>query len=495
MKQGLQKRLPMIIFILLYLLTGYIGAIMMLFGPEQLWSWYVYFSGVTMPSITYGDLTRIMILLHVPPILMWMGYEVSIHFMDRRKLLVDSRDTHPGLDQRLIQVLYFLSLVVAAYSLIRTGSFRNLSAWADYNQMIQARYQLFNSLNFFEFVNIYTVIPVIGTLLILTFLQQSISARSKIVYGMIIFAPIIAVNILIYQKKPLITSMLIIIVAIVLFYLFGKQPRVTVTRKMRTYIGSSVGLVVAIYLLLILLPVISSSSQVYQASEETKQTYQTNESKQGKTSAKSHRSGGKKKPQTGTNDVTTVGEQDEEETPVIFREFGDSLPNSKSRLQNLILYTLMAPISRTSAQSIAYPIVFPTEHQYYPVDMGQDIIGFGLMPDDNVVVWNTLYPDSPGGSVAAPFHIILYSQGGLWVSIIGSLIVGIALGFIWMILISRREMNPLASVLGSLLVMLSIYVSIDALRNSVTVSYGLLWPVIAVIAIAIVNQAMKRMRL
>ena len=76
----------------------------------------------------------------------------------------------------------------------------------------------------------------------------------------------------------------------------------------------------------------------------------------------------------------------------------------------VLLYSVMAPLTRTSAPAIYYSIVFPERHEFYGLDIGQDILGFGRMPDDNRVVWDHMYPGSPGGAVSAPFQFVSYSQ-------------------------------------------------------------------------------------
>ncbi len=97
------------------------------------------------------------------------------------------------------------------------------------------------------------------------------------------------------------------------------------------------------------------------------------------------------------------------------------------------------------------------------------------MPDDNIVVWNAMNPTEPGGNVAAPYQFPLYSQIGLAGSLIGNLVVGLLLGLLWRVAVSRIRGREAASTFGALVVLLAIYLAIDSVRNSILVSYGVIW--------------------
>ncbi len=86
--------------------------------------------------------------------------------------------------------------------------------------------------------------------------------------------------------------------------------------------------------------------------------------------------------------------------------------------------------------------VFPDLHPYFPLDLGQDILGFGAMPNDNLIIWNKMYPDMPG-VVAAPFNFVLYSQGGLFVTFAMSAMVGTIIGFFWAVVLRSRATTAL----------------------------------------------------
>jgi tryptophan-rich sensory protein len=97
------------------------------------------------------------------------------------------------------------------------------------------------------------------------------------------------------------------------------------------------------------------------------------------------------------------------------------------------------------------------------------------MPDDNRVVWDFIEPNVPGGSVTAPFQFSLYSQIGVTGALILSCIVGFFIGRAWCLLIYQQVEFMLGSLLGALIVLLSIHIAIDSLRHSLVSSYGMVW--------------------
>jgi hypothetical protein len=440
----------------MYAFTGYLGAMLLLFGSERFAALYIYFSGVMMPAITYEDLFQVIWLLHVPPVMMWLGYEIALR-LKRVYSVTANLELHNFKSlHRIVIALFVTSVAVATGSIIRTGSYERIAAWANYAEFVEARYVLFQTLHFFEFVNIYTLLPMFGTLLILLMIHLQQRWTTLLTTSLFVIIPIIITNIYIFQKKPLIAAILILLSSLFIYWFAGHQPRARITKKTTGTILFSLLIVYLIYIFLILYPVLGAQTQVYQPPDQEEMT------------------------------------QNENIDGTSYRTFGTFNDLFKSRTHSLTLYALMAPISRTSAQMIVYPVIFPDDHNYYPIDVGQDILGFGQMPDDNVVVWNTLYPNFPSGNMAAPFHVVLYSQGGLWVSMIGALVIGFFISVCWQIVLQRKVMSPLYSVAGSLILLFTIFISIDAVRNSVTVSYGLIWPAIVLKGLFFLNYVMKQ---
>jgi hypothetical protein len=119
-------------------------------------------------------------------------------------------------------------------------------------------------------------------------------------------------------------------------------------------------------------------------------------------------------------------------------------------------------------------VIFPEKHPYYGLDVGQDLIGLGEFPDDTVVVWNYTNPDLAGTS-AAPYQFVLYSQVGLVGALAASVVVGLFLALLWRFSLFDAWPTEWRSLLGGLTMLLAVYIAIDSVRNSITVSYGVGW--------------------
>jgi len=145
-----------------------------------------------------------------------------------------------------------------------------------------------------------------------------------------------------------------------------------------------------------------------------------------------------------------------------------------SRGAHIFAYATLAPMTRTSLPAMHYPIVFPERHPYYGFDFGQDILGFGGMPDDNLVIWKHMYP-SLLGAAGAPYQFALYSQVGVAWALMLCFIVGIVLGVMWKIILADEISCLWRSLMGSVLILFSIYLAIDSIRGSLLSSYGLIW--------------------
>jgi hypothetical protein len=154
----------------------------------------------------------------------------------------------------------------------------------------------------------------------------------------------------------------------------------------------------------------------------------------------------------------------------------------------IVLYTMLAPLTRTAAPALYYPRVYPRLHPFYGLDVGQDILGFGEFPDDNIVVWKAMNPGLAGTS-AAPFQFSLYSQVGLAWTMIGSLLIGAMLALWWRVSVADVWPMVWRSLFGSLTILLAIYLGIESVRNSLTVSYGVGWGLVFV-AIAALTTAL-----
>lgn len=165
-----------------------------------------------------------------------------------------------------------------------------------------------------------------------------------------------------------------------------------------------------------------------------------------------------------------------------------------NRNVHVLAYALMAPLTRTSAPAMFYPIVFPRHHDFYGLDWGQDILGWGSMPDDNRFVWNYMYPNTAGGSVGAPFQFVLYSQVGTPWALFLSGLVGIVVGGIWRLVLESRGDPVWRSLLGAMVLLFCIFIAIDSVRGSITSSYGVLWGCVFILLMQLIRRFVSSIR-
>ena len=131
---------------------------------------------------------------------------------------------------------------------------------------------------------------------------------------------------------------------------------------------------------------------------------------------------------------------------------------------------------------------------FFHVDLAQDMLGIGRMPHDNLVVNDILWPYQKGGSVAVPFHFVLYSQGGLPVALLGSFLVGSFFSAVWYPLSRSRRLSMAGSLLAGLVLTFAWLNAIDSLRNNFLASYGVFWGALPVVVIYLWAEGNRRQR-
>lgn len=419
-------RAPLLAFISVYLVTCALGAALMLLNWRPFVDLFEYFSGTPVATVTGSELAINLILLVAAPFFLWCGYEYAL----RRRL-----EGTPGAElvRRLVgkaelrtpswlpQATFYAAAALAVASVRRGDSFGNLSSWLDYEIWIEARAQTFLQLSFFEFVNIYLVVPMAAAWTVVTERGNGTAAFARRWLPLLVT---LCLGVLLFQKKTAIVSLLLILFAWLLFR--GRRDlRRTGVAAVATVLAAG-----SLYLATVVVPVFSTSGDTVCGVETVECNWLT------------------------------------EKVPAV------------------VLYSAMSPFVRTSAPALYYPVIYPRDHDFYGLDVGQDILGFGSFPDDNLVVWRRMNPDRAGTTVV-PFHFTLYSQAGVFGALLGSLVVGFLLGIAWRL--ARHPLVPRewSSLLGSLLIMFGIYVAIDSLRNSTVVSYGLGWGLAFVVAAAV----------
>lgn len=437
--------LPLGFFLLAYVLTCYLGAMLLLFGPTSVRYLYAYFSGVRIPHLSSETIKELMILLHVPVVTLAVAYGFTCCAVNRFSLSAKQDvNNNPSPTFPIAAVLLVLSLAIVAWSLARAGAFQIAGAWLDYDKWVAGRWQLFSTLSFAEFVNVYVFMPTLTALAFIGYLRRGASLRRAI----LIIVPGLLLTLFLFQKKQLVVFLLIVIASYVLY-------RVPSNRLWRVFTKTLVFVGIA-YLIALFLPAIGIAVK----------GAPTSIARGGATSADI------------IADLRSLNEP--EITGKTSRNDKNTIAARKARLAALsaiaskwrsVLYAINSIIFRTSAPAIYYPTVFPDEHPYYGVDLPFD----DFSPDDNRVVWHAMWPKTPGGSVMTPLQFAFFAQAGMAGSIGLSAVAGILLALLWKICLRGGLNDEIFATGASLVIMLAIFFATDRARDSLGASYGLIW--------------------
>ena len=431
-------RLPLIFFGVMYIISCYLG-VMMLLGSEDFWAWTNYFSGPHLSPLNSGQIARLLVLLHGGPLFLWAGYEAALMLLRKRGPGEPAAQPDGGKSHWLLAAAFALSAGAAVFSLGRAGAFSSLGDWMDYQAYVQTRWRLFGTLGFFEYVNLYTWLPCLAAAAILAWNRRWIWLPAL---GLVAF-----LQLSLFLKKSMLTSLVLIGAAAGCYFFAGSAPRKP--RRSGAWRHWALALCATLYLAhtaLTVRLVLSSSSKAPSVAGKIARP-PSRESPEGTAS---------------------------ERAPVRFNPAAVPVVRTRS----FLVYAMFAPLTRTSVPAIAYSQLFPKSLPYYHLDLGQDILGFGRMPDGNRVVNRILWPDQPGGSVAVPFHFVLYSEGGLAIALVGSLILGGFLAAVWRAVLNVPRPSVAGALVAGLVLTFAWLDAIDSLRHNAVSSYGLLWGLI-----------------
>ena len=417
---------PLAVFGLVYLLSCLVGAVLLIVDYAPFVALFEYFSGTEAPELSAGETRTNVLLLVVAPLALTAGYILGSRIPSRRL------DAEPPRERRdpawWLPPLTFATLAaVALVSLMRAGAFGRSATWLDFGTWVQARSANFEQIGFFEFVNLYLLVPLAAAWV---FVSGPIATPRQVLLRSIPIPIALALSLFLFSRKAVVTTLLILLFA---WAIDAARARL---RHLRVLILSATLFLAASYTALVVVPVYA------EASKTAKQA-----ASQANTAA----------------DPVRAAQLDR-----ISATFG-----LHNRRRALVLYAALSPLTRSSAPALSYPVVFPRRHDYFHLDLGQDIVGVGAMPNDNIVVWNYLNPTTPGGTTSVPYQFVLYSQIRALGAIGASLIVGFLLALAWRL--SQLPARPTSTLLGSMVLLLATYLAIDSLRNSVVVSYGVVW--------------------
>ena len=428
---------PLFAFLAVYVATCLTGALLLLSRWDPFLSLFVYFTGTRPPDLDRPQLVVALTLLFAPPLLLAAGYAFGLvvslgrgHRGSRRRE-VTQKPWALGTPSWVPHAVFYVVATRAAIEIGRAGVVLDISSWLNYSEWIEARASTFEQITFFGFVNVYMFLPLATAWAFLT----PWGRRLGIVLpdGRSFSLPLAR------WAPPVITGILslllfqkktivVSILIIVIAWLAHSQRQRLQLRR----IGAALLAAVAMgYFALVIVPVYRQASGYA--------------------------------PVSGGQYVPAV-----------------------------VAYAALAPLTRTAGPSIYYPVVFPDEHPYYGLDLGQDVLGVGDAPDDNRVIWDRMNRGVEG-SVATPFQFALYSQVGLLPTLALSVLIGFLVALAWRMAHDPRWPRLWSALLSSLVTLLGIYLAIESPRNSILVSYGVAWGFLFVLGAALAITMTRRL--
>jgi glycosyltransferase involved in cell wall biosynthesis len=438
---------PVIIFAITFVCTNLIGTLLFLFGPDLYWNLTYRFTGQTLPDIFYDHLWRILLMIFGSLAMFIIGYYIGKKIISSKKNLsldIMSEVKMELLGHVTVYIFWCLSVFILA-TLLSFLDFHQISMWLNFHNFMDYRRLVMENLRMRHFIVIYSLMP-----MFLCFSFIYLSKKRKFIHIASQVATILLINLMIFQKRPFIDTLFMLLFTWVSYNFFGENYKEKIRRYTLYILSICILIIYFIYVGGIYLNTIDKPIRPYALATE-----------------KFDLSGLKRSELSGTK---FADEQD------IFRTFKLQTKNISSRFISINAMAVMGMLNRTAFSSICYPIVFPDYLDYYHLDLGQDMFGCGAMPDDELKVYAILNPQQPNGSVATPFFIVLYSQGGLTVAFTGALFIGAVLGAAWGFFLRSKHITAWSAVVMALILWFSMHIAMANARNSLLSSYGVIYP-------------------
>lgn len=481
--------LPLQFYFLIYGPTFLVGALLLLAGSRDFAALFHAFSGMSSYFLTSEDVLVDLLLTLVSPALLFLGYRAGL------KSHVPGRaGTAPRtpLSHGLAWGVWTASFAAALYSLSRAGAFGHISAWFNYKEWIDARFLVFQTLGFLEFVNVYVFLPALTCLLVVLTWRRSDRAGKSIVRAGALCAPLLLVDALLFQKRYVVTSLLLVVFAFVL----ARSPgNARATRRWPLILAGG-ALVYVVYAALVVLLAVSSRARDMTAGQIGPPVLGVPASP-GPPQEVTGRAG----PPGARATVRLPSWRRRVFASVLAvlpgRWVGSSGGESQGAISarptgEIVLYALLAPAMRTPPPALAYPAIFPRLHPFFGLDVGADLAGWGWMPDDNLAVYRVLYNTDAEGAISVPFQFSLYSQAGIGATLLASYVVGFLTARGWRAWLESSLPLPLFASGGALGIMFCGYLAADSIRNSALASYGIAWGFALLGVVAAANRAINK---
>lgn len=468
------ENIPIHLFCCILLFTNIIGLALLLFGPIEYWKVSYVFCGYTLPDVYVSDLVRIILVTCAPLVSITISYHIGKKLS--KKVIIKTGFANNKSENN--NAAFFHALLWGAFFYVLIKIFncidlKDISSWLNNNEFYRMRRLIMDAWNFFDFVMVYSILPLLIGICYCTPIKGK---RFNLLFVIEILMYIFC-NIYIFQKRPLIVGLFYILVVIVInnISLIIKWN----FRKIALIVILGISAMYLIYATGITLNTLEEGDPSEYLISSEKANLET-----------SFHEGSLKDTGVVSKEENTT--KIETETKKLFRTY--ELKKTNINLSKFCFTQLMACVgmlNRTAYATIVDVIIYPEYHDFYPIDLGLDIIGIGSSPDENLVTAQILYSGAESaGATPVPFYVTLYTQGGIIVSIVGSILVGFCMGFFWIQCLKGD--SKFRKILGAWIAVFAITIAINSGRNALLATDGVFWPMIFVVVIYGANLILKK---
>jgi hypothetical protein len=249
---------PLSAFFAVYVVTCWIGGVALLLGPDSVRESYVYSSGARIGHLSSPEVTRALVLLTIAPLLLWAGWTAAGRLTKRwgpTERAAGAARAPRGLAIGVIAVFGYLLL-----RLTLADAPQHVDAWFNYDNFIAQRSRLFDDLGFADFVLAYTGAPVLAGAYLAARLGDGTRARNVAVAAIVLFALLATISLLLFQKRPLFVYLLVVGTIIAAHAPARERLHPLTSRRGVRWALVVAATAYAIYLVLLVAPVVSSES-------------------------------------------------------------------------------------------------------------------------------------------------------------------------------------------------------------------------------------------
>ncbi len=459
MFEDLSKAIPIILYAATYLVLTALGITCYLIGPELYISIYEFYSGVIRPSLTnFFQLRDLILITYLSPLLLIFFFYLSFWMVKKNSTQIRFFRLVEALKTDLIvtYIAYAAVFLYSTYVVFKIISIDELiNVMTNYKSMINARFYLFQQLKWWQWIFIYSLIPLLSGILFY-------SVQSKLIkyslFGLSLFVMLLSM-----QKR----YVLLLLIFVFLIHVFKENQ--SIRKVIRSFIIMFIS-IIAIFFAQTYGHKLRLMSEIkFNTVEDTQEIspqYNSNTIKQSNYLNKEYPFETATAPKIIPNPSKKLSREDREELKERLLQIFEFKDLKK-------LFYVFSMFNRTSIPAIYYFEYFPEKRDFFGLSIS-DFLPFNEPYNEGKIMWEYLNGEFDGAAICVPFNFSLYARIGVWGTLLISGLLGIILGSLWGVLYSLPK-SPPKVIFSAIFCMFMLYLALDNVRTSLYASYGMLW--------------------